>query len=191
MNTTELPPSEPLPNSLLIHSEAPTTILRKGPQIAVSDSYDDEPKVDLEKLSEGRQKAFSARFQFAGQALQPFSITRERLLLDIRSASGAGEFGRMDSLFGDGLRFVWLCLHDGEQLERFQSGAGLPGLSSWPLYRRFQMAIDRWTDQNSELVRKHRDDIVDTFLDAWKANQITHAVPETSDHNAEDDEAGN
>ena len=187
----ELPPSEPLPNSLLIHSEAPTTILRKGPHIAVSDSYDDEPKVDLEKLAEGRQKAFGARFQFAGQALQPFSITRERLLLDIRAASGAGEFGRMDSLFGDGLRFVWLCLHDGEQLERFQAGAGLPGLSSWPLYRRFQMAIDRWTDQNSELVRKHRDDIVDTFLDAWKANQLTHAVPETSDHNDGDDEAGN
>jgi len=191
MSAAELPPSAPLPESLLIHSEAPTKQLRKGPQIAVPESYDDEPKVDLAKLAEDREKAFAARFQFAGQPLQPLSITRERLLLDIRAASGAGELGRMDSLFGDALRFVWLCLHYGDQLERFQSGSGLPGLASWPLYRRFQMAIDRWAEQNTAIVRKHQGEIVDTFLDAWKSNQSTHAVAESSEHNAGDDDAGN
>ena len=187
---TDLPPSEPLPNSLLIHSEPPKT-QRKGPQVAVPDSYEDEPSPDLERLAEGRQKAFAARFQFAGQELQPLSVTRNRLLMDIRAASGAGEFGRMDCMFGDALRFVWLCLHDGRQLEKFQSGAGLPGLESWSLYRRFQIAIDRWADDNSDFVSAHESEMIKTFQAAWLANQSTHAVPESADHNAEDDDAGN
>lgn len=182
-----LPQSSPLVGE----KEKPTAPIKRGPQIINPESYDDESEQDLESQAEGRVKAFSARFQFAGQPLQPFSITRERLLLDIRAASGAGEFGRMDALFPDALRFVWLCLQDGDALERFQSGAGLPGLQSWPLYRRFQTAIDRWTDANADLVRKHRGAIVDTFLDAWKANQVTHAIPESADHNAEDEDAGN
>ena len=185
---TTLPTSSPLVGTSERKQPAK---LPRGAQLITPESYEDEPDYDEWKYGVQRKEAFSARFQFAGTPLQPFSISRERLLLDIRSASGAGEFGRMDSLFGDGLRFIWLCLQDGETLERFQSGAGLPGLSSWPLYRRFQLAIDRWTDANADLVRKHRGDIVDTFLDAWKANQATHAVPESADHNEEDPEAGN
>lgn len=181
-----------LPTSAPLTGEAkkPAPIAR-GPHVIKPESYDDEPEADLEEKANERQKAFTARFQFAGQPLQPFSSSRERLLMDIREASGAGDFGRLGMLYPDALRFVWLCLHTGEELEQFQCGVGLPGLNSWPLYRRFQVAIDRWTDQNAALVKKHKNELIDTFLDAWKASQVTHAVPESSDHNREDEDAGN
>ena len=181
-----------LPTSAPLTGEVkPPEPIKRGPHVIKPESYEDEDQPDPEGQSRDRVKAFSARFQFAGQPLQPFSSSRERLLMDIRAASGAGEFGRMDALYPDALRFVWLCLHTGEELEQFQCGAGLPGLSSWPLYRRFQVAIDRWTDQNADLVRKHRGELVDTFLDAWKASQVTHAIPESAETNAEDEDAGN
>lgn len=176
---------------------APTAPIR-GAQVAATpriqldpELYENEPEiVDPAAQAEARAKAFSARYQFAGTALQPFTKSRERLLLDIRGASGAGELGRMDTLFGDALRFTWLCLQTGQQLESFQAGVGLPGLNSWPLYRRFQIAIDRWSETNSEIVSANREAMVDTFLDAWRDSQITHAIPEAA-ATAGDDDSGN
>lgn len=156
--------------------------LATGPRL-VSDSalYEDHPgPPDPEEQAGARSQAFAARHSFAGVALEPFSKSRERLLLDIRGASGAGEFGRMDVLFGDALRFTWLCLQKGNDLERFQAGIGLPGLPSWPLYRRFQIAIDRWAEANSEAISRNREAMIDTFLDVWRESQIVHAIPESS-----------
>lgn len=176
---------------------APAATIR-GAQVASAprivldpEIYENETDaVDPAAQSEARAKAFSARHQFHGTALQPFTKSRERLLLDIRGASGAGELGRMDTIFGDAMRFTWLCLQDGKQLESFQAGIGLPGLNSWPLYRRFQIAIDRWSEANSEIVSANREAMVDTFLDAWRESQITHAIPEAA-ANAGDDDSGN
>lgn len=185
--------------SLSPESKQETVAQIQGPQIARGprlvnepEIYEDEPPLaDPSAQAADRAKAYAARYQFAGTALQPFSISRERLLLDIRGASGAGDFGRMDVLFGDALRFVWLCLQTGEDLERFQAGIGLPGLPSWPLNRRFQMAIDRWTEANADAVRKHRAELVDTFLDAWRDSQITHAIPESAALSDDEDGSGN
>jgi hypothetical protein len=187
MKKTTLPKSAPLKPE----PETAAQPIRRGPQVMTPATYDDDKEPDLEGQAKAREKAFSAGYSFAGQKLLPFSSSRERLLMDIREASGAGDFGRLGMLYPDALRFVWLCLHTGEELEQFQCGVGLPGLNSWPLYRRFQVAIDRWTDQNAALVKKHKNEMIDTFLDAWKASQVTHAVPESADHNREDEDAGN
>lgn len=183
-----LSPSQSSPSPALIRGAQ----VASGPRIVndpgIYENEDDD--LDPAAQAEARKAAFSARHQFAGMALEPFTKTRERLLLDIRAAVGAGDLGRMDTLFGDGLRLHWLCLQSGHDLERFQAGIGLPGLNSWPLYRRFQIAIDRWSEANADIIGTHREAMVDTFLDIWRDSQLTHAIPEAA-ADAADDDAGN
>lgn len=166
---------------------APETRASLPPAISFDDDQDEPPMEPPEEQAAKRKAAIHAKHTFAGHALRPLSISRERLLLDIRSAAGAGAFGRMDSLFGDALRFVWLCLHDGDHLEAMEGGIGLPGSTSQPITVRFQLAIDRWSDRNAALIRQHRDAMVDTFISAWGDNQRTQVVPEST----HDDDSGN
>lgn len=194
--TPTLPPADPIsPQSPAVAAPRPgpqiaqpAAALRNGPEI-----YENEPGEDdtPENQAARRAQAVKAAYQFAGTPLKKFSMGRKRLLLDIRGASAPGPFGRRDSLFGDALRFTWLCLQDDETLRQMKFGFHLPGLTAWPLANRFQEAIDVWADANDEVIRLHQTEMVDTFLEAWEDTLVTEAIPESAANSNASDDVGN
>jgi len=141
-----------------------------------------------------RERAFSARFSFAGHPLHLFGSGRKRQLLDIRGAMGAPPFGSINALHGDAIRLLWLCLHDGKTLEAMQAGIGLPGNVRMPITARFQNAMDRWADANDELLREPGtpDDegdssplIIELFLEIWQQSEAPRAISASPDLEAE------
>jgi len=172
---------------------------KPGPQVAAlrngPDLYEDDPGDDAapdpEVQAKRRSEAKTARYHFAGHPLHKFSMGRKRLLLDIRCAVGAGPFGKMDSLFGDALRFTWLCLQENEALENMRAGFDLPGKAFFPLVQRFQIAIDRWADANEALITANEEAMVDTFLAAWRDGEVTEAIPESAAHGSGGGDVGN
>jgi hypothetical protein len=111
------------------------------------------------------------------QPLHKFSLTRKRLLLEMRAAAGAPPIGRMEALLGDALRWLWLCQLPDAQVEALQSGAGLPLTRDVPLPARMQIACDRWADAQAQL---DQGEVVQLFIDAWLASEATLTVSPTS-----------
>lgn len=191
-----LPPADPIspqtpavaaprPGPQIARPAAP---LHNGPEI-----YEDEPgEGDTPEAQAARRaQAVKAVYHFAGTPLKKFSMGRKRLLLDIRAASAPGPFGRRDSLFGDALRFTWLCLQDDELLRQMKFGFHLPGLTAWPLANRFQEAIDVWADANEDVITRHQQAMIDTFQDAWEDTIVTEAIPESAANAGGNSDAGN
>lgn len=183
LHSSTPPPSPPGPHV----SAAPPASLNLDPEL-----YQDEEHFDPAAQQLARDRSFGARFSFANQPLQKFSFSRRRLFLDMRAAAGAGPIGRIDGMFGDALRCIWLCLQDGEALESMKAGLGLPGSSTLPLLHRFQIAVDRWADANEDMLNPKQTELVDTFTEIWLDSQRGQAIHESAANRDPDDRtAGN
>lgn len=118
---------------------------------------------------------YTQRHHCREKLLEKFSLTRKRLLLEIRAAADAPPFGRMEALHGDAMRWLWLCWHEGESLEKAQSGLGLPLDRSVPMPLRMQLAIDRWCDAQA-FTSQEIAAAVNSFLEDWLASERTEPV---------------
>lgn len=112
--------------------------------------------------------------------LHPFSITRRRLLMEMRAAVDAPPIGRTESLLGDALRFAYLCSTSGPVLEELQmSYPALKGESevflAAPLPLRLQILADRWADQ-MRITPAQEEDYINGFLAAMKKAYETEAI---------------
>ncbi len=119
-----------------------------------------------------RQAAFDAEFSFRGVKLEPFSISREMVFLQLRTALGAPELGKaMEntiSWWPDGVRLLWLCSHVPEDWEL---------LRGEPL--RLNGAIEEWAESQGlrAVIPDVRYEVAEVTLKLWNAAQENIHVP--------------
>ena len=129
-----------------------------------------------------RQAAFDADGTWQGRPLNPFSISRETLFLQLRTAAGApGIYQAMmdgEAWFGDAVRILWLCLH---------GPADWRDLRGEPI--RLQEAIDAWADEH--IPRGAKPDLVMLTIRLWNDSQINAHEPVPGDAIGEARDPGN
>lgn len=139
----------------------------------------DRQEGDAEKR---RQQAFDSVPHWKGRPLEPFSISREALFVQLRTAAGAAPFQTVlqdgEAWYADAIRLLWICSHTPEAWE---------DLRGEPL--RLQSVIDRWADANLDS-RRDKHDLVLLTLRLWNESQVNMHVP-AADPDGKDREPGN
>ncbi len=129
-----------------------------------------------------RQTAFDSAPHWQGRALEPFSVSRETLFLQLRVAAGAPPlFAAMadaEAWYADAVRIAWLCSHRPEAWQE---------LRARPL--ELQAAIDAWADAAIDS-RRDKVDLVLLTLRLWNESQINAHEP-SPDPAGKDREPGN
>jgi len=143
------------------------------------DAADDAAEQQAE---ERRQRAFDAVPHWRGQKLEPFSVSRESLFLQLRTSAGApGLYEAMRdgvAWFGDAIRMLWLCTHVPADWEE---------LRATPL--KLQGAIDAWAD--AELARVDRMELCIMTMRIWNQAQANAHVPVSGEPSGRTADAGN
>jgi hypothetical protein len=115
-------------------------------------------------LTEQRQTAFDATRSWNGKALQPFSIKRRRLFLDMRSVTTSAPFGNVDAMFADSMRFVFLCAHsDTEIIDLIAQSSR----SRSPQAVELQNACDQWMEEHSTELLRDQAEVAELFTTTW------------------------
>lgn len=129
-----------------------------------------------------RQTAFDSVPHWQGQPLHPFSVSRETLFLQLRTAAGAPPLMAAmidrEAWYADAVRMLWLCSHLPDDWAQ---------LRTEPVF--LQSAIDQWADQHLHSGR-HKTDLVLLTLKIWNDSQATAHVP-AADPVGKDREPGN
>lgn len=129
-----------------------------------------------------RQTAFDSSPYWQGQPLQPFSVSRETLFLQLRVAAGAPPLytamADAEAWYADAVRIAWLCTH---------LPADWQELRARPL--ELQAAIDEWADTAIESARD-KVDLVLLTLRLWNESQVNAHEP-APDPAGKDREPGN
>jgi hypothetical protein len=129
-----------------------------------------------------RQTAFDSAPHWQARALQPFSVSRETLFLQLRVAAGApplyAAMADIEAWYPDAVRLAWLCTH---------APADWQELRARPL--ELQAAIDQWADTAIDS-RRDKADLVLLTLRLWNDSQINAHEP-SPDPAGKDREPGN
>lgn len=128
-----------------------------------------------------RQAAFESEFEWNGQPLHPFSISRESLFGQLRLAMGAPLLSRCladtEGFAADAHRILFLCATPPELWNRLR--ADMPAL---------QTAVDNWADQNITVSQKLLAETI--AMKIWLASQENRHEPAPS-ANTHGDDLGN
>jgi hypothetical protein len=134
---------------------------------------------DAEKL---RQTAFDSAPHWQGKPLDPFSVSRETLFLELRVAAGAPPLqlamADAQTWYADAVRILWLCTHRPSAWQELRAS---------PLS--LQAVIDEWADELLDS-RRDKEDIVLLTLRIWNQSQINAHEP-APDPAGKDREPGN
>lgn len=144
-----------------------------------------DPRADRDADQAGdarRQAAFDAEFTWRGRKLEPFSISREVLFLQLRVAVGAPPIFAAardgEGWLPDAMRILWLCHH---------------GPDDWGPLRaepqRLQEAIERWAEDH--IARAERVALWGLTLRIWNASQENAHEPVSDTVTGKAPDAGN
>jgi hypothetical protein len=138
-----------------------------------------KPAAEPDGAQAARDRAFDAEYEWNGKKLHGFSLDRETLFLEKRTAMGAGDLVAaardFDGFQADAFRILFICAHTKDQLGALRRDALL-----------FQDAVDEWAAAN--ITKATRSKAINQAINMLADARATEHEPVPA---GEKDESGN
>lgn len=155
----------------VVHVDMPEKVTRAdaGPGVTFTGAV----TLDEREAEKDREWAFDAGYSWNGRELLPFSIGREALFSQLRTAVGAPPIHAavrdFDAFLADALRLIFICSMTPEQLRPLRRDAVV-----------FQEAVESWADANVK--PSQRAEAVALGINIYADAHATEHEPAPSEH---------